>query len=70
MCIKYIKSNGPIIFRMTLAKNVCFIHSTNIATTGTFILDMMISYLNERNFIDALEFLVINNIGEPLDENT
>lgn len=54
---------------MTLAKNVCFIHSTNIATTGTFILDMMISYLNERNFIDALEFLVINNIGEPLDED-
>ena len=32
-------------------------------------MDMMISYLNERNFIDALEFLVINNIGEPLDED-
>ena len=54
---------------MTSAKNVCFIHSTNIPTTGTFILDMMITYLNERNFIDSLEFLVINNIGEPLDED-
>ena len=54
---------------MTISKNVCFIHSTNIATTGTFILDMMISYLNERNFIDSLEFLVINNIGDPLDED-
>lgn len=49
-------------------KQACFIHSTNIEITGTHILDMLISYLVERKFIDSLEFLFINNIGIPLDE--
>jgi hypothetical protein len=49
-------------------KNICFIHSTNINITGTFILDRLLSYLNKYNFLDKLEFLVINNIGEPLNE--
>lgn len=53
---------------MTLSKNVCFIHSTNMNITGTNILDMLLKYLNHHNLIDKLEFLVINNIGEPLDE--
>ena len=37
--------------------------------TGTRILDMLINYLNYNDIINKLEFLVINNIGEPLDED-
>jgi len=36
--------------------------------TGTFILDILINYLNKCGIFDKLEFLMINNIGEPLDE--
>lgn len=51
-----------------LSLNACFIHSTNMDITGSRILDMLINYLNERNIIDKLEFLAINNIGIPIDE--
>ena len=54
---------------MPPSKNVCFIHSTNMNITGTRILDMLINYLNYNDIINKLEFLVINNIGEPLDED-
>jgi hypothetical protein len=49
-------------------KVACFIHSTNIDIHKTEILDSMISYLNERNIFDKLDFLLINNIGNELDE--
>ena len=54
---------------MPPSKNVCFIHSTNMNITGTRILDMLINYLINNDIINKLEFLVINNIGEPLDED-
>jgi hypothetical protein len=50
-------------------KNVCFIHSTNINITGTAMLDMLINHLNNNNIFDVMEFVYINNIGEPIDEN-
>jgi hypothetical protein len=50
-------------------KNACFIHSTNINITGTAMLDMLINHLNNINIFDVMEFVFINNIGEPLDEN-
>lgn len=51
-----------------MPKNVCFIHSTNINITGTAMLDMLINHLNSHNIFDIMEFVYINNIGEPLDE--
>ena len=50
-------------------KAVCFIHSTNIDITGTFILDMLLSYMNKYNTFDKLHQIIITNIGIPLDEN-
>jgi hypothetical protein len=49
-------------------KNICFIHSTNINITGTSILDMLIYYLIDSELIDKLEYIVVNNIGIPVDE--
>jgi hypothetical protein len=54
---------------MSLTKNVCFIHSTNIDITGTDMLDMLINQLNSSNIFNILDFVFINNIGTPLDEN-
>jgi hypothetical protein len=50
-------------------KAVCFIHSTNMDITGTFILDMLLSYMNKYNTFDKLHQIIITNIGIPLDEN-
>jgi len=52
-----------------MSKNVCFIHSTNVAECGTVILDYLLEYLNSRGVIDKFDFLLINNIGIELDEN-
>jgi len=49
-------------------KSICFIHSTNMSIHKTEILERIINYLKERNIFDFLEFLVINNIGDDIDE--
>ena len=53
---------------ISIDKSVCFIHSTNMQIHKTEILERIINYLKERNIFDFLEFLVINNIGDDIDE--
>ena len=50
------------------SKNICFIHSTHLPITGTFMLDRLLSYMNDHTIMDKLERIVITNIGIPLDE--
>ena len=49
-------------------KIVCFIHSTHFEESGTIILDDIIEYLISRNVLYKLDYVLINNIGIPLDE--
>ena len=51
-----------------MSKNICFIHSTTMNITGTYILDLLLSYMNNRGKLFMFENVVITNIGTPLDE--
>lgn len=52
-----------------VSKSICFIHSTNMNIHNTEILEKIINYLKDRNIFDFLEFFVINNIGNDIDES-
>lgn len=52
-----------------VSKSICFIHSTNMNIHNTEILERIVNYLKDRNIFDFLEFLVINNIGNEIDES-
>ena len=49
-------------------KIACFIHSTNMHIHKTEILERILKYLKDRSIFDLLDLLVINNIGDDLDE--
>jgi hypothetical protein len=51
------------------SKNACFIHSTNIDLNKTEILEYLVNYLNNLEFIDKMDFLFINNIGIEINED-
>lgn len=51
-------------------KNVaCFIHSCNLDITGTEILEYEIDYLNRIGFLSKCKYVIINNIGKPIQKN-
>lgn len=49
-----------------LKKVACFIHSSTMNIRGTEVLEYIISYLKNVNFFDDVDFVYINNIGEPI----
>jgi hypothetical protein len=49
-------------------KLACFIHSANMSIHKTEILDRILYYLKERDILEKIDFLLINNIGTELDE--
>lgn len=49
-------------------KIICFIHSTNMNIHKTEILEKFILYLKERTIFQYFEKIIINNIGEAIDE--
>ena len=49
-------------------KTACFIHSCNINPTSTYVLDKLLNSLKESGLYDALDMIVINNIGHKLSE--
>src|SRR3990170_2555864 len=51
------------------SKVVCFLHSCTLDIWKTEILDNMIKYFKESGFINVLEYLFINNIGDGIDVN-
>ena len=47
----------------------CFIHSTHLNIWKTEILERIINYLKDTKFIEICDFIYINNIGEPINED-
>jgi len=48
-------------------KVACFIHSTNLELWKDEILLFLLDYLVSSDLIDLLDFIYVNNIGEPLN---
>ena len=49
-------------------KNICFIHSCNLPNVGTEVLDSLILQIKTSGLIDSLDYIIINNIGNPIDK--
>jgi hypothetical protein len=47
----------------------CFIHSTYLEIWKTEILERIVNYLKDTNFIEICDFIYINNIGETINED-
>jgi hypothetical protein len=52
-----------------IKKTACFIHSTNLNINKTEILEHLINYLSNCDFFSNIDFVFINNIGEPINNN-
>jgi len=48
--------------------NVCFIHSCTTPINGTEILDSILDTVTKSGILDILDFLIINNVGLPLND--
>ena len=54
---------------MAKYKAACFIHSTNISPHKNQLILQMAKAMNIDHFLDKIDFVFINNIGEPLNES-
>ena len=50
-----------------LKKNVCFIHSCTLASTGTEKLDLLLDSIQSSGLLNELDSIIINNIGIALN---
>ena len=52
-----------------MSKKACFIHSTNMSPHKNQLILQMAKAMNANNFLDKIDFVFINNIGDLLDES-